>query len=161
MKRVPTSICVALPAQHRLSPNLLLDEFALVRQSVVMVNVAWNASGGMAQATMNGEPVWEGTVDGGRVAKVLPVVDSDDAIVLLDGDQRPEGIEPWHPFRNIVRIAPTGDVQWRGDLPPSGSAAKCYYDMSWSAGRIRALAWSYECWLDPLNGRLLESTFTK
>ena len=81
----------------------------------------------------------------------------DDAIVLLDGDQRSAGIETWHTFRNIVRIARTGDVQWRGDLPSSGSAAKCYYNMSWSAGRIRALAWSYECWLDPGSGRLIES----
>jgi len=110
---------------------------------------------------MGGHTVWRGTVDGGVVRSVLPVPDSDDAIVLLDSEQRPAGVESWHPFNNILRITKSGDVRWRSELVPQETAFKAYLQVMWLDKILIALAASYECELDPETGRLLRSTFTK
>ena len=121
----------------------------------------WEARGGNAEARMGGHTVWRGTVDGGVVRSVLPVPDSDDAIVLLDSEQRPAGVESWHPFNNILRITKSGDVRWRSELVPQETAFKAYLQVMWLDKILIALAASYECELDPETGRLLRSTFTK
>jgi hypothetical protein len=60
----------------------------------------------------------------GTVIRELPVPGSDDVIVLFDPEQRPAGIEAWHPFANIIRIGPAGERLWRCALLPQETAWK-------------------------------------
>jgi hypothetical protein len=112
-------------------------------------------------AEVEGQVVWAGAPDGGMVLTVLPVPGSDDGIVLLDCDARPANVEPWHPFPNVLRLNPDGNVKWRCSLLPQETAWKCYQSVAWDGDRLIASAPSYEVTLDPLSGSILESTFTK
>jgi hypothetical protein len=61
----------------------------------------------------------------GTVIRELHVPGSEDVIVLLDPEQRPDDVEAWHPFPNIMRIGPSGEVLWRCALLPQETAWKC------------------------------------
>jgi hypothetical protein len=128
-----------------------------------MGEVSWTIDAGLAAANCDGKTLWTGAVDRGATVSVRPAVHgSDDAIVLLNPEQRPEGVEPWHPFFNLLRLTPSGDVRWRAELVPSETAAKCFYGVEWrDDGSLRALAWSYDCTIDSETGRLFHAEFTK
>jgi len=128
-----------------------------------MGEVSWKIDDGRAAAISGDREQWSGTVDpGAKVAKVLELSGSDDAIVLLDPAQRPDGVESWHPYFNLIRLSVDGDVRWRAELVPSETAAKCFYGVEWrDDGSLRALAWSYDCTIDAETGRLLHAEFTK
>jgi hypothetical protein len=96
----------------------------------------------------------------GTVITELHVPDSDDVVVLLDPEQRPEDIEAWHPFHNILRLGQAGEVRWRSALPPE-STWKCYLSVEWVGGELIAEAPSYKVTLDPASGSIIESVFTK
>ena len=100
-------------------------------------------------------------VDGGVAMTVLPVPGSDDVIVLLDPDRRPDGVLPWHPFHNLVRLEPSGVVRWRAELVPGESTAKCWMSAGWANSTLWARTYSWECGLDPATGRIACSRFTK
>lgn len=99
-------------------------------------------------------------VDGGTVAPELPVPESGDVIVLIDPDQRPAGVLPWHPFQNVLRSAPNGEVVWRTELVPGESKAKCGMRVQFDHV-LTAWTYSYVCELDPVTGHIVNSTFTK
>jgi hypothetical protein len=101
-----------------------------------MSGATWVAQDGEAGARISGDPVWRGTVDGGVVRSVLPVPDSDDAIAFLDSEQRPAGVERWHPFNNILRITTSGDVSWWAQLVPQETAFKAYFQVMWRDGHL-------------------------
>jgi len=98
--------------------------------------------------------------DEGTVKTKLPVPDSADVIVLLDPEQRPTGVESWHPFPNILRLSPSGQVVWRSDLLPDDTW-KCYLSVAWEGESLIARAASYRVALDPSSGAVIGSTFTK
>jgi hypothetical protein len=100
------------------------------------------------------------TLDGGIVTAALPVPGTDDCFVLLDPEHRPEGVLPWHPFLNILRVTSSGEVKWRAELVPGETTWKCWLGVDWT-GPLRAWSGSYECELDPNTGRIVRSTFTK
>lgn len=85
---------------------------------------------------------------------------SDDVVVLLDPERRPTGVLPWHPFRNVLRVTPAGDIVWRAELVPGETTAKCWHGIEFK-GALRARTYSYDCLLDPESGAIVESTFTK
>jgi hypothetical protein len=98
----------------------------------------------------------------GTVIRELAIVDSDDVIVLLDPEDRPEGIEPWHPFPNILRTTHTGEVVWRCALLPQETTWKCYLSVEWVGdGKLIAHAPSYRVTLDPASGAIIDSVFLK
>jgi hypothetical protein len=99
-------------------------------------------------------------VDGGEVVATVGLPGTDDVVVLLDPERRPEGVLPWHPFHNIVRITPSGDINWRAELVPGETTAKCSHRVEFD-GALRAWTYSYVCELDASTGRIIESTFTK
>lgn len=99
-------------------------------------------------------------VDGGVVRSSVDLPDTDDVIVLLDPERRPDGVLPWHPFPNILRVAASGEIKWRSELIPQETTAKCWMGVSFD-GSLRAWTYSYDAELDPETGRLLTSRFTK
>ena len=97
----------------------------------------------------------------GTVNTKLPVPNSGDVIVLLDPEDRPTGIESWHPFPNIMRITPAGELAWQCALLPEETAWKCYLSVQWVGEILIAEAPSYRVTLDPASGVILDSEFTK
>jgi hypothetical protein len=97
----------------------------------------------------------------GTVISELPVRGSEDVIVLLDPQRRPTGVEDWHPFPNIMRMSPTGEVLWRSALLPQETAWKCYLLVERLDDKLIAQAPSYKVTLDPESGAIVESVFTK
>lgn len=91
----------------------------------------------------------------------LQVPGSEDIIVLLDPDDRPTGVEAWHPFPNIMRLGHGGEVQWRCALLPQETAWKCYLAVEWQGKQLIARAPSYRVTLDPMTGAIIDSEFTK
>ncbi len=85
---------------------------------------------------------------------------TDDSVVLLDPERRPDGVLPWHPFPNVVRVTPEGKVVWRAELVPGETTAKCWLGIE-SDMSLRAWTYSYDCGLDPETGRIINTTFTK
>lgn len=94
------------------------------------------------------------------VAAEVRLPATDDTIVLLDPDQRPDGVLPWHPFHNVLRITPEGEVRWRAELLSEETAVKAWLGLDFD-GALRVWTWSYNCELDPESGRIVRKTFTK
>ena len=99
-------------------------------------------------------------MDGGIVAASVRLPGSDDEVVLLDPDRRPDGIEAWHPFPHIVRVGPDGQVRWRAELLPHETTAKCWTGLSMD-GTLRATTYSWACELDTDTGQIVSRIFTK
>ena len=102
----------------------------------------------------------ERTIDGGVVLASTAVPGTDDLVVLLDPERRPDGVLPWHPFRNILRVTPADEIVWRAELVPSETTAKCWHGVEFD-GTLRAWTYSYNCELDPANGQIIDTMFTK
>lgn len=102
----------------------------------------------------------ERRIEGGVVAFAVGVPGAPDEVVLLDPSRRPEGIESWHPFHNVLRVGPEGEVRWRAELVPQETAAKCWTGLDFD-GRLRATTYSYECVLDVDTGAILSTEFVK
>jgi hypothetical protein len=98
--------------------------------------------------------------EGSRVVTTLRVNGSDDVIVLLDPDVRPPGVEKWHPYPNILRLSPSGDVLWRSELLPDDTW-KCYLTVAWEGDALIAHASANRVRLDPSSCAVIGSTFTK
>jgi hypothetical protein len=102
---------------------------------------------------------WHGKLLGSRVLRVAALPDSEDCVAVLDWMDRPPGVEVWHPFANLIRATPSGEVVWTADAPD--------HDLrSWTAvaiedGIVVANAWSHRCVVDPDTGRIISSEFTK
>jgi len=102
----------------------------------------------------------ERTIDGGVVMATVMLPNTDDVVVLLDPDHRPDGVLPWHPFNNVLRVSPSGQIVWRAELLSAETTAKCWHGVEFEGG-LRARTYSYECMLDSETGRIVDSTFMK
>lgn len=99
-------------------------------------------------------------LDGGVVAEVVELPDTDDTVVLLDPERRPDGVLRYHPFPNILRVGPNDEVRWRAELVPSETAWKCWLGVAFD-GSLRAWTASCNCVLDGETGQMVETTFVK
>jgi len=99
---------------------------------------------------------WQGCPDGLRVVDLRVAVQGDSAFILLD-PPRGTGRVP-----NLVRVAATGSVIWRGELPDT-SATDSFVSLELDVeGDVIAGTWSgYRVRLDPDTGRCLDKEFTK
>lgn len=102
---------------------------------------------------------WHGKLLGARVLSVAALPDSEDCVAVVDWTDRPRRLEAWHPFANLVRASPTGEVMWAAD-PPRDDLK------SWTAVAVHddtvvAYAWSHRCTLDPDTGRIVATELTK
>jgi hypothetical protein len=107
-----------------------------------MAKTTWRVAEGRVESSIEDVVRWSGLVDGGHVRTLLTIDGSDDAIVLLDPDLRPLGVETWHPFPNVVRIGSSGNVIWRAS--PVRQRFKYWYAIEWNEGRLVAFAPSYD-----------------
>jgi hypothetical protein len=96
---------------------------------------------------------------GSQVLEVVELPDSDDCVAVLDPMDRPPGIESWHPFDNLVRLRPTGEVVWVAHSPSDMKSWTTGLQMS--DGRLIASAWSDRCEVDPATGLVLRRWFVK
>ncbi len=85
---------------------------------------------------------------------------TNDVVVLLDPERRPDGVLAWHPFRNILRVTPSDEVVWRAELVPGETTAKCWHGVKFD-GILQAWTYSSNCEPDPATGRIIDTTFTK
>ena len=99
--------------------------------------------------------------DGGVPKTTLHVPGSDDVIVLLDPERRPEGVLPWHPFYNVLRVQRSGLVRWRAELVPGETTAKCWLGIELVGQRLRAWTYGHDCELDAGTGAIVRAPFTK
>src|SRR4051812_49133039 len=98
---------------------------------------------------------------GASVSGRHPIPGTDDEIVLLDPEQRPGGVLDWHPFENVLRVAPDGVVRWRGELVKEETTVKAYLGLR-SVGRlVVAWTWSWNVELDLATGSIVGRRFTK
>ena len=100
------------------------------------------------------------TVDGGFVLKRVGLPDTEDSVVLLDPDRRPEGVLPWHPFANLLRVTPGGEVVWRAE-PLAGDDWKCWVGVASDDRTLRAWGSAHVCVIDVESGSIVSSSFTK
>lgn len=96
---------------------------------------------------------WRGRPLGRRVSIALPIEGSADAIVLLDA-----GVGGT--FRNLIRLSPDRTVRWAAPLPRRGHDYYGY--VGWRGSELVATSFSsYTVTLDPENGAIVRSEFTK
>ena len=62
-----------------------------------------------------------GAMDMRAPKATLDLPASEDQIILLDPEDRPEGVLPWHPFHNLLRVGPGANIVWRADLIPESA----------------------------------------
>ncbi|MDZ7734573.1 MAG: hypothetical protein U5R31_17150 [Acidimicrobiia bacterium] len=94
-----------------------------------------------------------------RVHQAVKVPGSDNRILCLDWSDRPEGVEEWHPYDNVLRVTPGGAIVWRATAPSGGW--KCFVGVSVADGVLRAFTSDGFVELGWEDGRAGEFTFTK
>ena len=99
--------------------------------------------------------VWRGRPDGMAVQKVIPLLGSPDAIVLLEYSQSGK-----NRFPNLVRCRPDGHIVWKADLPAGDIEA--YVDVEWNDEGLSASCWSgRNVVVDGATGQIVQETFVK
>lgn len=102
-----------------------------------------------------------GGADGPSQVEGVPVKTSfvlpgtSDHVVLLDYMGGPKN------FRNVLRIATSGEVVWRAELPDR-SGPEAYVDLELSSDGLVARSWSgHRVVMDVNSGRIARSEFVK
>ncbi|MFW2332883.1 hypothetical protein [Ilumatobacter sp.] len=118
------------------------------------------AAVGIAAAYDGDTLVWSGSpVVGSSVELLFPVPGADDAVLLLDPEVRPDGVLAHHPFPNLVRVTPHGEIVWR--VGPHGSDTwKSFVGATYS-GALVAWGSAHRYTVDPVSGRIVEAQFVK
>lgn len=92
--------------------------------------------------------------DGCPVFKVLPLLDQEGCLILLD-----PGASNKPSFENLLRVNIDGSVVWRSPLPRSHDA---YADLLSTEEGIEARTWhGVRVLVDPTNGKIHEIGFSK
>ena len=98
---------------------------------------------------------WRGKPDGYPAMAIMPVPNSEDAVVLLDYMAGPKV------FANLIRMTPEGRVVWRA-APPEQSGSDAFVECRWRGGAFMANSWSgYLLEIDLATGRPTSSEFVK
>lgn len=106
----------------------------------------------------SGNVVWMGRPPpGGSVDSVAPLEGSEDAIVILNREERREPI-----VRNLLRVRADGSVAWHAQLPSGSSPPDAYVDFDLQGERLFASTWSgYRTEIDLDTGEVKAAVFTK
>jgi hypothetical protein len=79
-------------------------------------------------------------------------------LVLLDPDSHKQ---KWGQFPNLFALSPITGILWVAELPTTNTGDS-YHSLGIVNDRINAYSWcSYECFIDPNTGKIIEKTFTK
>jgi hypothetical protein len=99
--------------------------------------------------------IWRGKPDGHPATAIVPLPDSDDAIVLLDYMAGPKN------FANLFRITSTGRIVWRA-APPESSTSDAYVEVRRRGDAFFANSWSgFLVQIDIKTGMPTSSEFVK
>lgn len=123
-----------------------------------MPEVAYRVIDGHVEVSRDGEVIWWGDVAGGVAYEAIGLPGTDDGIVTLNWMHRPEGVEMWHAFENLMRIRPDGTVLWTAPLPGD---EKSYTGAKWLHGELLGFLWGNTAELDPDTGAVKRWWFTK
>jgi hypothetical protein len=94
-------------------------------------------------------------IEGVPIVTSISVADSDDVIVLLDYMGGPKN------FRNVLRVARSGDIVWRAELPDR-SGPEAYVSLELGSDGLVGYSWSgYSVVLEVDSGRITRSEFVK
>lgn len=100
--------------------------------------------------------LWQGQPEGKPVANAVPLLGSEDCIVLLDYSAAPND----QAFSNVLRIRPDGSVVWHAELPTSG--AETYVAIECEGGELKATSWfGYRVSINTITGGIETTAFTK
>src|SRR5919197_5329849 len=103
-------------------------------------------SGDIVIREPGGRVRWQGMVDGFPAKAVIPLPNSDDAVVMLDRMAGPKN------FANVLRLTPGGQVVWRLN-PPEPSMPDAWVQCDWVGDDLYANSWSgYRVRIDLANG---------
>jgi hypothetical protein len=94
-------------------------------------------------------------VEGVPVVTSISLAGTEDVVVLLDYMGGPKN------FRNAVRVARSGDIVWRAELPDR-SGPEAYVSLELAPDGIVGHSWSgHRVLLDVDSGRITQSEFVK
>jgi hypothetical protein len=125
------------------------------------VAISWWAEAGEAWAAdADGAILWHGVVGGPRVLDALSIPGEDDGIIVLDWSSRPPDVQSWHPYANLLRVRPNGEVVWQASAPKSETLG-CWTGAGFSEGRLCATGWASVSELDAATGEVRSTEFTK
>ena len=119
----------------------------------------WVESGDLCVADSS-RVTWRGRPDGAQCAKAISLPETDDAIVLLDGDHGPRNIHgQLTGFPNLVRVTAHGDVVWRADAVEDKDV---WVEVQWRDDGLYGNTRSgYIIQLDPSTGHEISRKFGK
>lgn len=90
------------------------------------------------------------------IEKVLPYKGI--YLVLLDPNSHKK---KWGQFPNLFGVSPIIGILWKAELPTTNTGDS-YHSVEIINDKINAYSWcSYECFIDPNTGRIIERNFTK
>ena len=79
-------------------------------------------------------------------------------LVLLNPDSYQQ---KWGQFPNLFGVSSTANILWKAELPTTNTGDS-YHSLDIINNRIRAYSWcSYECFIDPQTGKIIEKIFTE
>ena len=93
------------------------------------------AAGDVVARDGAGNVRWRGRPDGFPTMAIVPLPDTEDAVVLLDYMAGPKN------FSNLLRIRPDGTIVWRA-APPELSTNDAYVECRWRGDSFYANSWS-------------------
>lgn len=112
-------------------------------------------SGEVVVRQSDGRVRWRGQPDGFPARAIVPLADSDDAVVLFDYIAGPKN------FANLVRITRDGHVVWRMN-PPEPSMPDAWVEFEWVGEDLYVNSWSgYRVRVDLTTGKPSASEFVK
>ena len=98
--------------------------------------------------------LWEGSFEGLPVIQILPLVNEDGCLVLLDGAYAKKPT-----FENLLRIGTNGSVVWRAQLPQPHDS---FTEIIAVGDRIEAQTWKgLRVEIDLATGRTKNPRFVK
>lgn len=115
----------------------------------------------MVSRDAGGAVVWDGFVDGVPALDVVDLGDRRHAVVLLDWNTRPSGLESWHPYPNLLKVDDHGREVWRAGLPAAEDDHGSFTAVRYEAGQLVAYLWAGYVTIDVASGALGNYVFTK
>ena len=105
------SVPTGTSATHQLS--------AIPCMMAPMAEHSFAVKDGAVEVRLAGATVWAGKVLGVSAIDAFPLPGTQDGVIVLDPMDRPDGVEAWHPYENVVRVSTRWERRVAGNSAPS------------------------------------------